>query len=282
MASRLTLRVQEQLASLSPGEAKLGRLLLDSPDLVAERSATDLARLAGVSKATAARFFRSLGYEDFQAVKRQAREERDRTAPWQRGDDDGPPASATNGIAAHLDRELANLTRTFEETRVEHLNRAAELIQGAPSVWCLGLGAEEPLARHARLLFSRQRHAVRQLGGEGGSWAEELAMTGAADTLVLFSLMPRLRLQRRIIDYAVTTRMNIVTVTDALGAQRARRFSRVVLPCHVASAGRDPSRTALYSVLHLLLAACAALSDGMARQRHAIIDEIHEELDDLE
>lgn len=281
MASRLTLRVQDQLARLSPGEAKLGRLILDTPDLVAEHSATELARLAGVSKATAARFFRSLGYEDFQAVKRQVREERNRAAPWQRCGRDASVASAAGGIGGHLERELANLSRTFEEMRVEHLQKAAELIQNAPALWFLGIDAEEPLARYARLLFSRQRHAVRQLG-TGGTWAEELAMTGAADTLVLFSLTPRPRIQRRIVDYAVTTRMDIVTITDTLGAQRAQRFSRFVLPCHVSSAGRAPSRTALYSVIHLLLTACAALSDGAAQQRLAAIDAIHEELDDLE
>ncbi|MEQ9690297.1 MAG: hypothetical protein RLO48_11250 [Bauldia litoralis] len=81
MATRLALLIQDRFEALTPSEKKLAGLLLDRPDEILTFSATELAGFAGVSKATAARFFRTLGYADFNDVRLQAREERNRTGP---------------------------------------------------------------------------------------------------------------------------------------------------------------------------------------------------------
>ena len=82
MSTRLTLRIQERFDRLSPAEQKLARLVLDRKDDFLTFSATQMADMAEVSKATAARLFRSLGYADFNEVREQAREERNRTEPY--------------------------------------------------------------------------------------------------------------------------------------------------------------------------------------------------------
>ncbi len=63
MATRLTLRIQEKNARLTKTERKLAALLLENQALIDTHSATELAALSGVSKATTARFFRNLGYQ---------------------------------------------------------------------------------------------------------------------------------------------------------------------------------------------------------------------------
>ena len=73
---RLSLAIQEHFEHLSPSERKLAELLLDRADDLLTYSASEMAAMAGVSKATAARLFRSLGYADFNEVRLQAREER--------------------------------------------------------------------------------------------------------------------------------------------------------------------------------------------------------------
>jgi len=65
MASRLTLRIQEKLSRLTGSEQKIARVILENQGIVETHTATELANLAGVSKATTARFFRTLGYADF-------------------------------------------------------------------------------------------------------------------------------------------------------------------------------------------------------------------------
>jgi len=282
MSIRLSLRIQECYDRLSPAEQKLARLILERKDDILTYSATEMAELAEVSKATAARLFRSLGYADFNEVREQSREERNRTEPYRYSLASRTEPHFGKSIGAHLDLEIANLTRTFEELSSERLHQAAGLIKDAPKVWFLGLGPEEGMARLGRLLMARLRHDVMQIGLHQSSWAEDLAMTGPRDALVVISLKPRPRLLRPILDYARTTRVNIIMVTDQMSTLWAQKYASVVLPCHVASHGLGPSYTAMASALRLLAIAFAERAGERAAERLELIAEIHEELDDTE
>ena len=282
MASRLVLRIQERFQRLTAGEQKLAQLILDREDDILTHSATEIAEMAGVSKATAARFFQHLGYADFNEVKLQAREERNRTEPFGYSVGGSEQIALGKAIGTHLELELRNLTKTFEELRSDRVREAAELLEAAPRVWVLGLGAEEGFARYARLLFSRLRHSVMILGINQGSWAEDLAMTGPKDALLLIALPPHPAILKPIVAYAETTRMNVITITDRNYALDAQRFSRAVLPCHVSSFGLGPSHTAISSAIRLLALAYAAHAGKSAQQRAEIIAGIHDELDGAE
>jgi DNA-binding MurR/RpiR family transcriptional regulator len=282
MASRLVLRIQERYQRLTAGEQKLARLIIDQPDDTLTHSATELAERAGVSKATAARFFQHLGYADFNEVKLQAREERDRTEPYGYSVGTSEQIALGKAVGSHLDLELKNLTKTFEELRSDRVRQAAEVINDAPKLWVLGLGAEEGFARYARLLFARMRHSVMILGINQGSWAEDLAMTGPKDAVLLITLPPRPKLLKPLLAYAETSRLNVVTVCDRKYSLEAQRFSRVVLPCHVSSFGLGPSHTAIGSAIRLLAVTFAAVAGKSAAQRIDIISAIHEELDDTD
>ena len=281
MASRLTLRIQERIARLTPSERRLADLILAGQDDMLTFSATELAAKAGVSKATAARFFRNLGYADFNEVRLQAREERNKTEPFRYSASQSGQVALGRAVGSHLELEIANLTRTFEEMRSDRITEAAKLIAEAPQVWLLGFGAEEGLARYARVLLARLRHGVMLLGSSGGSLAEDLAMTRPRDVMILITLEPRPRVLKPIIDYAKTTRMAVITITDRTFLGEASRFSRVVLPCHVTTYGLGPSHTTVASALRLVTIAYAAHAGKSAEQRADIVTGIHEELDDL-
>jgi DNA-binding MurR/RpiR family transcriptional regulator len=282
MASRLVLRIQERYQRLTAGEQKLARLIMDGQDDTLTHSATELAERAGVSKATAARFFQHLGYADFNEVKLQAREERNRTEPYGLSVGASEQIALGKTVGTHLDLELKNLTKTFEELRSDRVREAAEVINEAPRLWVLALGAEEGFARYARLLFARMRPQVMILGINQGSWAEDLAMTGPKDAVLLLTLPPRAKLLKPLIAYAETSRLSVITICDRAFALEAQRFSRAVLPCHVSSFGLGPSHTAVSSAIRLLAVTFAAVAGPSAMQRNDIIDGIHEELQDTE
>ena len=185
-------------------------------------------------------------------------------------------------IGSHLDLELLNLTRTFEEMKSDTLTEAARLIAAAPRLWVLGFGAEDGLARHARLSFARLRPDVQMLGTDQGAWAEDLAMTGPRDVLLFLTLEPRLRTLPSLMSYARTTRMNVITLTDHRYFARAQRFSKLVIGCHVASYGTIPSHTTFLSVLRLMAIAFIGQSGEVAQQRLSVIEEINEEIDVFE
>jgi DNA-binding MurR/RpiR family transcriptional regulator len=282
MATRLALRIQERFEKLSPSERKLAALLLERQDDVLTYSATEMAELAGVSKATAARLFRSLGYNDFNDVRLQAREERNRTAPFHQLKTVAAEPLGARSISAHLAAEVASLTRTFEDLRSDHLALAADMIAEAPRVWLMGLGLEEGLVRHARLLLSRVRPDVQVLGLQPGAWGEDLAMTGPRVALGLGTAGPRPRILRPILDYARTTRTQVVTLTDPVGALWAARLSSVVLACHASGADVGGSSTSFTSMLRLIVLATAERIGRASARRGDLIADIHEELDDQE
>lgn len=282
MATRLTLRIHEKLARLTESESKIANIILNNQGIIETHTATELANLAGVSKATTARFFRTLGYADFEEVKLQARDERNRTPPYRYSVAASDEVVLGRAIGEHLELELQNLTRTFEEMRSDELIEIARLIADAPRVWFLGLGAEDGLARLGRSLFSRLRHDVMQLRGSGEDWAGELAMTGPRDVLIVLTLAPRPRVLRSILNYAKTTRMTIVTITDHGYFAKAGRFSAAVLACHIANYGPVPTHATMTSVLRLLAIAFAGQNPEAAAQRGEVIEAIDEELDLME
>lgn len=282
MATRLALRIQDAFETLSPSEQKLAALILERQDEVLTYSATELAGFAGVSKATAARLFRSLGYRDFTEVRLQAREERSRTAPVQNIPVAHEPSFVASSPSSHLQIEIANLTRTFESLRSDVLAQAVEILARTPRLWLVGLGTEEGLARHARLLFARIRPGAQLLGSHGGALAEDLAMTGPRDALLVIALRPWPKILRPFVSYAATTRINTILLTDPTGVGAAQRMGAIALPCYASGQGLAASHTSTLSMLHLLAAGTAGLLGTKASQRTELVAEIHNEFEDLE
>lgn len=279
MASRLILRIQERFSRLTSSEQKIATVLLENQGLVETHTATELASQAGVSKATTARFFRTLGYADFEEVRIQAREERNRREPYARLDSRPEAATLGRTLAEHLELEQRNLSRTFEEMRSDLLPEIAALLEKAPRVWFLGFGDEFGIARLGRTMFTRFRHGVHQIEGSGQDWASELSMTGPRDALILLTFEPRPRLLPVLLAHARTTRMRIVTITDHTYAAQAQRFSEFVLPCHIASYGILPTHATMISMLRLLALSYLGQNPDAVSQRIAMLDAINEELD---
>lgn len=278
MASRLILRIQESQSKLTGSEQKIARVLMENQGLIETHTATELATIAGVSKATTARFFRNLGYSDFEEVRLQAREERNRTQPYGRSETRPETISMGRSIGEHLDLELANLQRTFEEMRADLLPDLAKKIAAAPRIWFLGFGAEDGVARVGKSIFARLRHEVHHLDGAGQDWAGSLAATGPRDLLILLTFEPRPKMLRSVLAHARTTRMRVVTITDHAFAPQAERFSEAVLPCHVSSYGLLPTHATMLSLLRLLGIAYIGENVEAVEQRMEILDAIEEEL----
>jgi DNA-binding MurR/RpiR family transcriptional regulator len=282
MATRLALRIQDRFEKLAPSEQKLAALLLKFEDEILTYSATELAGLAGVSKTTAARLFQHLGYRDFNDVRMQAREERNRTGPVHRVVMPVDTPTSATSIASHLTMEVANLTRSFEDLRSDLVGMVAQRLCDAPRVWILGMGDEEGLARHARLLLARVRPDVHLLGGQAGAWAEDLAMAGASDALLVLATRPRPKRIAAITEFCSTTRMAMVALVDPTSVATFKRLGALPLACHTAHSFLGPSHTTVLSLVQLLALATAIRIGAGAHRRIALISEIHEEIDDLD
>lgn len=276
MVARLVLNIQDKFESLTQAEKRLAQLLVAEDDAVLTHSATALADRAGVSKATAARLFQRLGYADFNEVKLQAREEKSRIAPFAQLNQTSTVTATGRSIGEHLDLELTNLTRTFEEIGPHTLRQAMQLLTDAPRIWIFGYGPEATaLASYARVLLARLRPNILIIGATPMALSEDLVMVNPKDLLLALCLPPYSPQVFKVLDYARTSRMQIMALADRGTMMELNRYCDVILPCHVSSYALGASPTAMLSMVQLL--ALSALSQS-ALQRSQSINQLRNEL----
>lgn len=158
---------------LTRSERRLADTILQAPELVAEISATALATRAGVSKATAARFFRRLGYEGARVARAENRRTADASGAlpeWR-----SRFGAARVSQAQNLTAEVQNLTRSIEQIRSDDLNTAIRAFSRAEKIWVIGFGENYPLAHFARALLIRVKPDIRMIPIGGFSIPEEFA-----------------------------------------------------------------------------------------------------------
>lgn len=278
MLTRLAIRIQEHLDALTPSERALASFILDNQHLVVGLSAAELAREAGTSKSTAVRFFRTLGYESFEAVRLQARGELNRLQPggqWAGPPEIVPPAGSP---AAFLSQEMASLARTLEGLSSEALRLATERLAGAERIWIGAFEEDAALGRLALGLLSPLRPGVDLIADGVTPIFNKLVSVGPRDTLLLVTLGKRADPARFAIEQAESAGCSLVVVTNLW--QQAPLGSPVMMRCHAAPGASGGSATAAVSVLQLLARQLAARLGERATGRQALIASLREAADD--
>lgn len=279
MGTRLELRIQENFDVLTPGERKLASLLLDQPEDFLTFSATELAQMAGISKATAARLFQSLGYRDFNEVRSQAREERNRTPPIQQVEASLERRDRNTTASNHLQRELSDLVRTFETLRSDLLANVAERCATARRLWLVGFGVEANLARYARALLGQIRPAVMLLGDDAEIWPESLASATGEDLLLLIAVQPWPRALPKLLQFAKTTGTGVIAITSPNNGAKVLRMGGLTLNCYGSTDGSSRAFTTSSSMISLVASALTERLGSIAERRGYLIRALRDEFD---
>lgn len=172
-------RIADRYADLSPQERRAADTLLDHLGDLATYRATELATLAGVSKATMSRLFRRLGYEDFEGLREHLRMQRGRGLPV--AVEPGP------GLRERLEQEIANLHRAYGTLSEELLDDVAGAIADARQVVVVGRRGSHPVAVELRRNLAQARSGVVFAPAPGQSLAEDLVGLGPSDVVVMLS-----------------------------------------------------------------------------------------------
>jgi DNA-binding MurR/RpiR family transcriptional regulator len=270
----LPQRVLDTYDEMPRGERRLADLVLEEPRAVLDQSASELAVRAGVSKATAARFFKRLGYSSFRAAKHDARS----LAGPQRGIAPAPTGHPPLELSAHLQTEVQNLVKTIEQQRSDEVTKALRALAHGEKLWVIGFGDDYPLAHLARALLIRVRPDIRMIPIGGFSIPEEFASLSPADTVLGFGVGRRTRALRNVLRSARHAGAQIVFVTDLTGRLEGEG---IVLRCRARGLGAFDSFTGAVSLLHYLCAALAQRIGEPAMDRLRVIDEIHAEWNEL-
>ncbi|MDF2233376.1 MurR/RpiR family transcriptional regulator [Albimonas sp. CAU 1670] len=258
------------------GERRLADLLLEDLGVLRHEAAGSLAERAGVSKATAARLFRRLGYVGFKAAQREAREGAAPGGPTGAVPAASDLAGAAPSPSAYLEAEVKHLVRTFELLRSDDIARAVRLLREGEKLWVVGFGDDYPLAHFARALLIKLRPDIRMIPIGGFPIPEELASISAADTVLALAVGRRTQALRNVVGSAGRVGARVILVVDAPVAGDLTHAA-VVLRSRAHGPTLFDSMTATVSLLNYLCASLASRIGADATERLRAIEELHAE-----
>ncbi|MGK2874902.1 MAG: MurR/RpiR family transcriptional regulator [Nocardioides sp.] len=246
-AMRIDERIARHRSTLSPQERRAADTLLDHIDDLATYRAAELANLAGVSKATMSRLFRSLGFADFDEVRDHLRGLRHAGEPR--------PSDTDSDLSSHHGAETEAITRALAS---DHLGEAVGLLAGARRVLVVGWRNSYPVALHLREQLIQARPAVTVGPTPGQVIGEELADLGAGDVVVAIGFRRRPAGFAAFVAAARATGADVVLISDPTGMAYLNEAT-VWLECPLSGALAFDSYAAAMSVV-------TVLADGVLRQ----------------
>ena len=276
----LESRIRHVYAQLSVAERKLADVVLARQRELLGYSATELSQLAGTSKSSAARFFRSLGYDGYEGFRQALREAQQ--SPLARMDQPRRKATQAQLFQQHLQADAERLQSWAQALPEAQIEAALALLTRARKLWVVGYRHSHLTAFYAQSLLAQVRPEVFSLNDAAGREADMLA--GASDKDVVLAVDFRRRSNRlpQVLAAAQTAGAQVLVLTDAPVSALAMQ-SNVVLRCGAtAQQGLFDSYVCAVSIVNFLAAAVAQQLRTATHDRLERIERLHLALNDLD
>lgn len=273
-------RVRDSYASLHPTEKRLAGFVLDFPGELASYSASELARLSGVSNASVTRFVRRLGYANFEAARRAVREEKQTgSLLFLAGREAATAPGMEASLQAHVEQGQDNLRRTFSRLGDADFQAIASAMLAARKVWVTGFRSSQSLATYLQWQIFQVKENIQVFPSPGGTFGEFLGSMVADDLVVVFGLRRRPARLREILNQLVATGARVLFISD----ENLGRNTQVTwhLQCACAAPGPLDNHAAVIALCHLLANRVIELAGHDGRERLAAIEARHDALDEF-
>jgi DNA-binding MurR/RpiR family transcriptional regulator len=273
--------IRSRYDGLSPSDRKLSDVIVArKKDLVAY-SATELAQLAGVSKASAARYFKRLGYQDFNEFRAAVRARFSSESPLFNLDRVTQAGGRSSGFSAHVEADGRNLAEMVERVSAADLAKALSLLKKARRIGVSGYRNGYATAFFAHALFAHAKADVILINEAAGKSAEVLADLAEGDVLFAIDFRRRTRVLPRVVEVARDVNASVILLTYAPLSDLAARAD-VVLACPTQGSAIFDSYVSAMSIVNYLGTELVTDARATSRKRMQRIERIHELLDDLD
>jgi DNA-binding MurR/RpiR family transcriptional regulator len=243
-------------------------------------TASELAREAGVSTATAARLIRTLGYASYPAAKRQIRESNHWGSPQGGAIDKAQDSMETPSLAAVVQNNIDNIRATADGIPPQTLAAIVDNCVDADRIFLIGLRNGFGLAHYAAHYFGLIKSDVRVLPATGTSMAHELSAIRKGDLVICFAFRRRPRTLPLLLAEIRATGAIATLITDISAAASAKAADHVVR-CRCHSLAPFNSFTAATTVIDYLSWTVAARLGESSVERFRKIDRMVELIDDV-
>lgn len=276
----LEARIYAIYSDLPPAEKRLADVLLQYQMDLPSYTAGELAEKAQVSKATAARLIRTLGYKTYPDAKRQIRKDQDWGSPQAGLADKEGLQSQSVSIARTMQMDLDNIRTTVEGLPEKTLADVSDAIVRARRVWIMGLRSGYGLAQQAAHYFTLMKSDVQVLPAGGASYSHEIASIAKGDVMLVIAFRRRPRLLPTIIREARAAGAITILITD-LSALASAKAANHVLRCRCQSPSPFNSFVAALTIINYLAWNVATAMGSESLARYEKIDRLVKLLDDV-
>lgn len=227
-------RIVEIFETLPEQLQKAARFVIDNPDDVALLSMREQARRAGVQPWTMVRLAQRLGFSGYDEIRAlHANAVRQGTAGFVSRASVQVEAQQAQGDAA-LAAEIiastaAQISRLAEPASIAALTRAAERLDAAHRVFCLGLRSSHAVAAQFAYVMSLLGEKTVLLDCRAGSGMDGLRLAGPDDVLLVVSVAPYTAATVEAALSARARNVPIVAITDSPVAPLAGMASALVI-----------------------------------------------------
>lgn len=268
-------RVRRALPDLHPAERRLGAFLAEFPGEIASYNAQELARLAGVSKATVSRFVRRLGFDSYEEARRFARAESRTGSRLFLAHPEGHPDSALPGIGEEID----NLERSFSRIPPDQIAALATALLGARRVWLVGFRISQSFATYLYWQLLKVLPDVTAVPRGGETIGEHVAAMEPQDCVIVFGLRRRVAGMDRVLDAIAGTGATLCYISDESAPDRPDAAWHFV--CSTATRTPQFNHAAVLALCHRIMVATTLQAGRAGRDRLTRIEALNEDLGQL-
>jgi DNA-binding MurR/RpiR family transcriptional regulator len=273
--------IRSRYEGLSPTDRKLSDIVVERRRDLLAYTATELAQLAGVSKASAARYFKRLGYQDFNDFRAKVRAGLSPESPLSNLESVTRAGDPHPGFASHVAVDARNLAQTLERLNPDDMNRALALLQSARRLWVAGYRNGYATAFYAQALFSHAKLNVALVNEAAANSADILAEVQPGDVLFAIDFRRRTRILSKVIQVARELGATVVLLTYEPLSDLAAQAD-LVLTCSTEGSAIFDSYVAAMSIVNYLATELVRQAQPGSRKRMQRIEDVHKLLDDLD
>ncbi|CUH80970.1 MurR/RpiR family transcriptional regulator [Tropicibacter naphthalenivorans] len=271
-------RIYRAYPALTRSEQRLADVLLEHQMELPSYTAAELATKAGVSKSTAARLIRTLGYRSYPEAKRAIRNEQFWGSP-QGGlsrAEQAPEVSAQR----MMEDDLENIRQTLAAIPEARMTEAAGAIANARRVWIIGLRSGHGLGLHIAHYLTLIRGEVHLMNFGSGSLSHDVGSLQEGDLLLVIAFRRRPKILVDMLEASREAGARTLLITD-LSAGASARAADMTLRCRTQSPAPFNTFTAAVTLMNCLAWQVHSMRGDAAIDRYRRIDQLVRRLDNV-
>jgi DNA-binding MurR/RpiR family transcriptional regulator len=271
--------ISERFPQLTKSEKRIANYLNQNQDEAAFLSAGEIADRLQLSEATMVRFARTLGFDNYPAMRVALQESfRHRLTHSSRLRSRLDDLRSGGDIFERLvASEMDYLTEALQTVDREALNAAVELLRTHARIFVFGLGPSISLVDLLEIRLTRSGRHVIPLNTSGREMLEPMLLMNSNDLLIafgFFNLTPSLQM---VLDYANQHKTPVILVTDTLGPLVGDQAD-IVLAARRGPISSFHSLTVPMTIINSLLLALTAADQEKVMTNLDNLDQLRERL----